>query len=238
MRLILPFTSTNPDLPVIDPVAGLLSATLIAGYKMLDNTDFSGNGNNFTWSGTFNSTGAILANDANHIMTTPIMEQDTMTVIMCFNIPSSNPVASLLNNLKTNSTPYQGTRLTKFAGAGQTTGQFDVATSGTSITSLTTAIDNGWMLKAYTWNGTNLRVIQHAGGYTDLALPSRTKGTVNAYRMNGIPTTIGGGSTTGGVVSGTMGPVLFYNEYMTVSKAVGYMNLVAAIMSNRGVTVP
>jgi hypothetical protein len=235
MRIIVDTVIDNDDLPLINPAAGLLSPTLIAGYKMLSNQDFSGNGNHFTWSGTFDTIGAVLANDINHIITTPVMEQDNMTVILCQNIPSSNPVTSILNNLNLSGTPYQGVRLSKSAGAGQMTGQFDISKNSAALTSVTTGIDNGWMIKAYTWNGSNLRIIQRAGGFTDAALTSRTKGTSNPFRLNGIPTNIGGGSITGGAVTGYLGTVLFYNEYMPVDKAVGYMDLVAQIMAPRGV---
>ncbi|MGK0688991.1 hypothetical protein ACSFC0_27005 [Serratia marcescens] len=236
MRIIIDTVIDNDDLPVINPAAGLLSPTLLAGYKMLSNQDFSGNGNHFTWSGSFDGVGAVLASDASHIITTPVMERDNMTVIICQEIPSSSPPASILNNLNLSGNPYQGVRLTKSGAAGLTNGQFDVAKNTNSITSVNVDINNGWMIKAYTWNNSNLRIIQHAGGYTDFALTSRTKGTSNPFRLNGIPSNIGGGSITSGAASGHLGTVLFYNEYMDVSKAVVYMDIVSQIMAARGVT--
>jgi hypothetical protein len=34
-----------------------------------------------------------------------------------------------------------------------------------------------------------------------------------------------GGMITGGVLSGTLGPVVMYNEYMDVNKTVNYMGI-------------
>ncbi|AEF45901.1 hypothetical protein SerAS12_2782 [Serratia sp. AS12] len=234
MRTYVPIRGI-PGLPKINPAAGLLSDTMMVGYKMLSNEDFSGNGHHFSYAGSFNEQGAVLANDVNHIITTPVFEENEMTLIICENIPMSNPVASIMSNLKIDASPWQGVRLTKSAGAGKMTGQFDIAKTGNALTSATLQIDNGWMLKAYTWNGSNLRIIQRAGGFTDQALPSRVKGTVNPFRFNGIPANIGGGTITGGVVSGTLGPVVMYNEYMDVNKAVNYMGLIAQMMASRGV---
>lgn len=236
MRIILDTVFNNDDLPVINPAAGLLSDTLLAGYQMMDNKDFSGNNRNFTWSGSFGTTGAILADGTANIITTPVMEQDAMAIILCARIPSINDVGSIVNNLDTRNTPYQGMRLTKSAGTGQTVGQVDIAKSDTGITSASTQIDNGWMLKTYTWNGSNLKIIQSSGGSTDFALPSRNKGTTNPFRMNGVPTGIGGGSLTKGF-TGELGFALFYGEYLGVTDAVNYMELVSQIMATRGVIV-
>lgn len=64
---------------------------------------------------------------------------------------------------------------------------------GDSLTSATLQIDNGWMLKAYTRNGSNLKIFQRVGGFTDQPFTRRVKGTVNTFRFNGIPANIGGG---------------------------------------------
>lgn len=235
MRIILDTVFNNDDLPIINPTVGLLRDSLIAGYQMMDNQDFSGNKNHFSWNGTFDSKGAVLQNDADHIITTPVMEADEMTVILCLNIPSSNAKGSILNNLNASTSPPQGTRLTKLADAGSIVGQFDIAKNTTGFNSFGLDIASGWLVKAFAWKGDNLRVLNKTG-YTDFAFTSRKKGVSNPFRLNGVPDGIGGGSFTNGF-SGNLAFALFYGEYLTPSQVVDYMNLVTQIVQPRGIVV-
>ncbi|ROS02967.1 hypothetical protein [Raoultella terrigena] len=236
MRTIFNTRFNLPYTDIIDPRIPLITDSLIAGYDMLSNRDFSGRNNHFEWGGSFNSQGAILLNDANHIIQTPVIEQEEMTIITCWNITADSTNSSLFNNLDTSGTNYKGTRLSKLS---TNNGQLDIAKgSAGTLSSMASGVSGGWTARAWSWNGSTVRNIQHSGTIgQSVALTARAKNTTRAFSMNGVAVGVPGGSITAGN-TGTLGFVCFYAEYIAPEVAAERMNIIADIMAGRGVTVP
>ncbi len=236
MRFVYPTTIVNPDLIVIDPRIPLITSTLIAGYDCLSNKDFSGRGNDFSFAGAFTSIGATLANNSSSIIQTPVIEQDVMTVIACWNIASDGVATSIVNNLDTSTANYKGGRVIKLA---SNTGQLDLATGNAgNLNSMATGVSGGWTARAWSWNSTTAREIFHSGSVGNtITMSSRAKNTSRGYSVNGVPAGVSGGSITAGS-TGTLGFLLFYNEYISPTDAASRMNIIASIMAGRGVAVP
>lgn len=236
MRHVLNVRINNSELPTIAPYAPLFNDNLIAGYGMLDNKDFSGNGNHFTWSGSHSSVGAVLANDADHIMSTPVMEQDEMTIIWVSNLSANGQAASLVNNLDTTAATYKGARLVKLA---NNNGQMDVATglASPTLTSAGFGISGAWTARALQWKGNQLREVLRSGNVgSNITLANRAKGDVRPFSVNGVPSGVAGGTITNGAV-GTLGMLLFYDKMFTPTEIKDLMDKIAVIMQPRGVNL-
>ena len=236
LRTIYDVTFNLDYTNIIDPRIPLITDTLLAGYDCLSNRDFSGRGNHFTWNGGYNAQGAILLNDSNHIIQTPVIERDEMTVIGCWNLAANANNASLVNNLDTSSASYRGGRISKLSGG---IGQFDIATGNAgSLNSISTGVAGGWTVRAWSWNSTTLREILHSGSVgSSVNMSARAKNVSRGYSVNGVPAGVSGGSISAGA-QGTLGFLLFYNEFMDLAVAKSRMDTVATIISGRGQFVP
>ncbi|MDT0208527.1 hypothetical protein [Serratia marcescens] len=224
---------------IVDPRIALITDTMMAGYDCLSNRDFSGRDNHFSWGGGYNSQGAILADDANHVIQTPVIEEDEMTIITCWNLSSGSTQASLINNLDTSTTAYRGTRLSRLSGS---QGQFDIATGIATppVTSSPIGVAGAWTIRAITWNKTTYREIFHSGTISrETPLTNgRAKNVSRGFSVNGVPAGVSGGGITAGV-TGTLGFLLFYNEYIDPAVAKSRMDAVTDIMNyQRAVIVP
>ncbi len=221
--------------PTLEPLLALITDDMIAGWGMLDNTDFSGNGNDFTFNGEFNSVGAILANDADHVIQTPVLETDEMTLIYCCNVAAVPDVlSSLIGNINIGPPgPYNG-----FREYLNVTGQGFLSASAAngSLAALQHTFAGAWTVKTLRMSQTNLDVIIHAGTVSTRTIAGRAIGT-HPICMNGMPA--GSPSAVIGGLTGTLGPVLLYNGIYDAAKCVELMDAVADIMlTDRGTPVP
>ncbi|HEJ8055909.1 TPA: hypothetical protein SMI48_002240 [Serratia marcescens] len=239
MRTIFNTRFNLPYEDVIDPRIPLITDSLLAGYDCLTNLDFSGRGNNFSYGGGFNNQGAILANNAAHVIQTPVIEQDEMTVIGCWNIAAPNAAASLVNNMDVSDPlAFRGNRIIRLD---TNVGQIDVATgiANPTLTSMPTGVAGAWTIRAWSWNNSTLREIFHSGAIANTRTLSdgRAKNIARGFSVNGVPAGVPGGSITAGT-DGTLGFMLFYNEFIDPAVAKSRMDIVADIMLRRGVVVP
>ncbi|MGE5874398.1 hypothetical protein ACQJ1I_06495 [Klebsiella quasipneumoniae] len=236
MRTIFNTRFNLPYTDIIDPRIPLITDSLIAGYDMLSNKDFSGRNNHFDWNGAFNSQGAVLLNDADHIIQTPVIEQEEMTIITCWNITADSTDSSIFNNLDTSGTNYKGSRLSKLS---TNNGQLDIAKGSTgTLSSMPSGVSGGWTVRAWSWNNSTLRDIQHSGviGHS-VALTARAMNTARGFSVNGVASGVPGGSITAGN-TGTLGFMCFYGEFMDTDTAKSRMDVIANILATRGVSVP
>lgn len=224
---------------IADPRIGLINDTMMAGYDCLSNRDFSGRDNHFFWEGGYNNQGAILANDAGHVIQTPVIEEDEMTIITCWNLSAGSTQASLINNIDTSTTSYRGNRLARLSGS---QGQFDIATGipTPSVTSSPIGVAGAWTIRTITWNNSTYREIFHSGTIArETTLTNgRAKNVSRGFAVNGVPSGVPGGGITAGV-TGTLGFLLFYNEYIDPAAAKTRMDIITDIMNyQRGIIVP
>lgn len=234
MRTIYPVTVNNSDLVVVDKQIALLSDTLVAGYNMLDNKDFSGRNNHFTWNGSHNSVGAILMDDADHVMRTPITESDAMTFIVCMNLDNSSIASSLFSNLDTSKTNYSGARAVKL---NNNQSVLNTATGSTNVMNqVQFNMSGAWTVRTFRWQDSVTQVLTHGGATTSINNTTRVKST-NRFNINGIPPDVYSSSITNGF-TGTLGFVLAYSEFSSNADAIKRMDIVASIMADRGIVVP
>ncbi|AWN08642.1 hypothetical protein HOT32_gp59 [Erwinia phage Faunus] len=233
MRTIYPVRINNSSLVVVDKQVSLLTNTLLAGYDMLSNKDFSGRGNDFEYGGGFSAQGAALADDAAHIIKTNVMEQEEMTVIGCWNLGQSSVAASFINNFNGTGPEYTGTRIVKQA---NDQGLMNIAAGGFGLEQLAFTFTGAWTTRAFRWNSSVLDVVYHSGLKNTKNLSGRLIGN-NPFVLNGVPEGVNGGGIVNGF-SGTLGFLLFYNELTPDSVCVERMNTLASIMSDRGVLIP
>lgn len=237
MRIILDTEIDNDELPLIDQRIPLITDTLVAGYDMMSNRDFSGHGNHFSWNGTFDSNGAVLKNSPESIIKTPVMEQDEFTVIFCCNIANDGIAKSFFNNFDTSTNMYTGTRLVALD---NNSGQLNVASgigSGSSLTALGLTFTGAWTVRTLSWNSRLIRQITHGGSQNEMAMTNRGIGKKNPFFINGVPSNVSAGSIIAGA-SGYLGMILFYKEFIDATTAVQRMDTITDIMAKRGVTVP
>ncbi|MBK0003355.1 hypothetical protein [Erwinia sp. S38] len=235
MRIVLDATINNPDLPLINPSAALISDTMVAGYNMLSTKDFSGRGNDFSWNGTFDASGAVLLNDPDHVMTLPFADTPEMTVIFCWNLATATAGGNrwLYGNGKPGSTAvsikdgifHRATGATVSLGVGATD-------MGTTLVAQSTG---AWTLQAHRYSSTLIERITRSGGITSQAVTARNAGTGPFY-VNGQPSSLSPAYASGG--AGTIGMMLFYNELTDDATLASRMATVWDIMTSRGISVP
>lgn len=237
MRIILDTVIDNDDLPLLNKYYPLMSDSLMAGYGMLNEKDFSGNGNHFSWNGSFGKQGANLLNDTDHIITTPVMEQNEMSMIICCNLTGSNNDGSLVNNFRAIGSAFQGSRLVKLSNSNS--GQFNTATGLTSPNTnpIGFGISGAWTVRVFNWNNSLVQQLDHSGGSIKFDSTSRQKNISYGYYVNGVPAGVNAGGIIAGI-PGTLGFLAFYKEVMTPDMAKTRMDAVADIMLDRGVVVP
>lgn len=119
------------------------------------------------------------------------------------------------------------------------TGQVDIATGNAgNLNSIGMGVAGGWTVRAWSWNNTTLREILHAGTVgASVNMSARAKNVSRGYSVNGVPAGVSGGSISAGA-QGTLGFLLFYNEFMDLSVAKSHMDTVATIVGGRGPFVP
>jgi len=235
MRIILNTIINNPDLPVINPVASLISSSMIAGYSMTSNKDFSGKGNHFTWNGSFDSSGAVLANDANHVISLPFADTTNMTVIFCWNVAAAASGSNrwLYGNSKpgtSGSTIIDGV-FHRATGSNVTMG-IGTAGGGSSLAAQSTG---AWTMQAHRFSETTIERITRAGAVTQASVTGRVAGASPIY-VNGQPSSVNANYSSGS--AGNLGMMLFYNELTDNSTLATRMETISSIMSGRGVTIP
>lgn len=247
MRLILPITSSNPDLQPADPLTSLRRSSMLAGYDMTSRLDFSGNDKNMTYAGTFNSQGMVLDGTRENAALLPFNFTSEFSLIYCCNINSTAagaPQLSFLNALNVSGESYTGFRILQQANNG---GGFFFSQANTKTERVLNSTFSG------AWTVQTVRVKQNdetsstAQRVTHgLAITSLTGGdpafksapSTDPICLGGIPTSVGyAGSITAGV-TGTVGMILAYNEFLSDADAKSLMDSVASIMAGRGVTVP
>lgn len=235
MRIVLDTQFTNPDLPLVDPLFALITPELIAGYGMQSNKDFSGNGRDFTWGGSFSSAGAVLTNDANGIITTPVTEQDAMTIIFAWNIaPVSGQISHVIGNMTPAAAPFSGFRHYINASAvGNTSAGTGLASPQTQ--SFSGGAHGAWTAQALTISPTKMQKVTHSGSVLSVNLTSRSKSPLPFY-VNGVPADVAAPQRGG--LTGTIGLLAFYKAEYSVDKIKSLLDGAASIMAERGVTVP
>lgn len=242
MRITLPTVINNPDLEPADPLAGFLRPTFLAGYNMLDTTDFSGNNRNMTYTGAFNSQGAVLTTARANAMTMPVPEQAGMTVFVCMNIATSgvgsNP-RNIISNLNSSITPYKGMRVAQRSNSAQADFQWARDTTP-FIQGFLGTIAGAWTVRALRWTSSVAQMITHGGAVTQVTpgTLTHTPNPTSPFYFSGIPE----GVTAPGVINegcvGTAGMVLFYGEYLNDADCIAYMDKISTNMATRGVVVP
>lgn len=233
------YFTDDPDLPLADPRLALNNENCLAIWDMQSTLDASGNGNNLTWDGTFDpSTGAVLTAGEGGVITTPIFEQDEMTILLAYNLvqPASGVNAVLFSNFVPAVAPFAGTRLS-YNGS-SASGTFAVATglASPSAATLTNAtIVNAWTLQAYTISAANSRMqrVNRTGGVNTATISSRAKG--GRLYLNGMPASVPAAIKTG--FAGALGFAAVYDRELTTVEITAYLDVMASLMASRGVSI-
>lgn len=247
MRITLNTNINNPDLEPADPLAGLLRPSIIAGYAMLDASDFSGNGKNLTYAGTFNDQGAVLDGTRANAMTAPISDTSEFTLIYCCNLsslPAGSPQKSFINSLNVSGATYKGFRILGQPSGG---GGFFFAQRGTQTERTMSSTFTG------AWTVQMVRVRQQDASSSiaqrvthGLAITTLSGGTpafqsdpsTGPIYIGGVPSGVTAAGSIVDGVTGTLGMLLFYNEWFDDATGKTIMDNVQKIMAGRGVTVP
>lgn len=235
MRMILDATINNSNLPLIDPLISLVKPESLGVYGMLDLTDSSGVSGNLSYAGSFGASGALLTADSAGVITTPVKEQDEMTIIVCWNMAQvANTVSVAIGNMTPEAAPFSGWRhYTAANGTGQTT--MGTGASSPATTSFAGGTVGAWTVQAFTISNSLIQKITHSGAVTSAAVSARSKSALPFY-INGVPDNVAAPQKGGN--TGTIGLVAFYNKVFTTAEIVALLDSAAAIMADRGVIVP
>ncbi|QKJ86697.1 hypothetical protein PMPD1_1747 [Paramixta manurensis] len=231
MRILLDADFSNPDLPLVDPFFALNTPDLVAGYAMLDHKDFSGNGNDFSWNGTFSAQGAVLTNDTDHIMTLPFADTQNMTVVFCWSLAAgtTNINTHIYGNLRPANDPRNGI-------AHRATGTNVTCVAGGNPTSSLTATSLGaWTLQAHRYSASKIERVSRSLNVVTANVSSRVQGTAPFY-VNGSPTESDVQYKSG--TAGTIGMLLFYDTFLDNETLTSRFATIADIMQSRGVLLP
>lgn len=235
MRLILNATIANSDLPLIDPLISLVTPEAIGVYGMLDNSDSSGVSGDMSFSGAFSDAGAVVTADASGVITTPVKEQDEMTIIICWNLARvADQVCVALGNMTPAAAPFSGWRhYTGATGTGQTT--MGTGNSSPATTSFSGGTVGAWTAQAFTISNSLMQKITHSGSVASATVSARSKSALPFY-INGVPDSVAAPQKGGH--NGTIGLVAFYNKAYSNSEIINLLDSAASIMSDRGIVVP
>lgn len=239
MRLILDTTINNADLPLVDPVMGLINDNAIGIYGMLDKSDTTGKSGALITSALFDSQGVVLDGTASSIIQTPVKQTDEMTIIYAWQLarPSADIASVAVNNLSPGAQPYSGFRLTT-----QTTGneyiQSGTGRSSPAVNQLQTTHTSGatWVAQAVAFDAT--RVDKYYPGSASVVGGAWQYPPVNAqnpFYLNGSPDSLA--TPTRGGYTGKMGLVAFYNKKLTADQIQALLSTVVQVMAGRGITI-
>lgn len=237
MRITLNTIINNPDLPLVDPLMGLVNDSTVAVYGMMDKLDSSGRSSPLETSVKFDAQGAILTPDAASVITTPVAQTDEFTVIYAWNLTRPSGVtAVMLNTMTPASAPYSGVRMATSA-VGQEFIQSGTGKTSPTINSLDTYHSTGnWIVQAISMNATRLdkyRLNNSSVEGMDLVNTPVNIGT--KWRINGVgpdlPAPITGG------YNGKLGLVAFYNKKLDQETIAALLVKAGKVLQNRGITV-
>lgn len=240
MRLVLDTTINNANLPLVDPVMGMINANALGIYGMLDKTDVTGRAGPLITNATFDGQGVIVDNTGNTIIQTPVKQTAEMTIIYAWQLqrPASDVASVAINNLTPAAQPYSGFRLTT-----QTTGNEYIQT-GTGIASpavnqLQTTHTNvtTWVAQAVAWNSARVdKYFPNSSNVVGGAWQVAPVNAGNVFYLNGVPAAVPAPTKAG--YNGKMGLVAFYDRKMTAEEIAPLLVQAVRVMADRGVTIP
>lgn len=218
------------DLPIGDPYAVFMRPTIAGGYDMTSSIDFSGNGKNMKFSGSFNNFGAVMDGTQSSIIELPIRQKTDLTIIMCWNAELNSENNYIVGNMEL-TMPRKGFRLTKTPDSGQ----MSVAQNANNLISIGTGVAGAWTQRAICITQDEVRIVNRAGSVQSERIPYGLN--INEswpIYMGGIPSSLNVGSISKGF-TGILGFALVYDEFISSSECVSIMSGITGVMAERGV---
>lgn len=239
MRLILDTTINNPNLPLIDPVMGLINSNAIAVYGMQDKGDLTGRSGPLVTSAGFDSQGIVLDGTANTIIKTPVKQTDEMTVIYAWQLQraASDAASVPISNLTPGNSPYSGFRLITQANGGEFI-QVGTGVTSPAVNQLQTPFSNGttWVAQAVSWNSARVdKYFPNSLNPLGAGWPVPPKNNGDIFYLNGIPAEVASPTKNG--YTGKIGLVAFYNRKMTAEEISALLTTTLRVMADRGVVI-
>ncbi|MCU5775139.1 hypothetical protein N5923_23225 [Erwiniaceae bacterium BAC15a-03b] len=211
----------------------LLRASTIEIFDMLS-ADGATGALSMDFAGTFGAQGAIAT--ATTPLNTNIIEQDNMTLIFCWKIDRVTGTQHMgMGNLSPAAAPFTGFRLATAANNTPTMIVASGVTSPSNYSLSSVGYSQAWTVQTIQISNTLIKRISHAGAEVSAAVTTRAKSTLPIY-LNGLPDAFDASLKTG--APGTIGMFCAYSEILATADCVTLMDAIAAIMADRGVTVP
>lgn len=219
------------DLPIGDPYAVFMRPTIAGGYDMTSNIDFSGNGKNMKFSGSFNNFGAVMDGTQSSIIELPIQQKSDLTIIMCWKAEANSENNYIVGNMEL-TTPRKGFRLVKTPDSGQ----LNVAQKSGELVSIGTGVAGAWTQRAICINQDEVMLVTRTGSLQSAKITNGL--SINEswpIYMGGIPSSLNVGSISKGF-TGILGFALVYDEFISSGECVSIMSGITGVMAERGVS--